>query len=368
MSDTKDKYSTIHYYNYLQLDKLLGAQVPRSGTAVEDAAHDETLFIIIHQVYELWFKQIAHELRSVIDLFDRDRVDEKNIGMAVARLQRVIEIQKVLIGQVRVLETMTPLDFLDFRSYLFPASGFQSFQFRIVEVLLGLQEKDRLSYNNHRYASVFPEPQQRELEALQNSGTLFAAVESWLERTPFLQFGDFDFLRYYRRAVEAMLAREQEAIRDSDYLSESEKAMRLRMLGSTDTYFESVLDPEVHERLHREGKMRLSYRATVAALLINLYRDEPILHGPYQMLVSLIDIDELFTTWRYRHAQMVLRMLGRKIGTGGSSGHEYLRETALRHQIYTDLHNISTLLIPRSELPELPIALKKELGFYFSHR
>ncbi|MEO0777693.1 MAG: tryptophan 2,3-dioxygenase family protein, partial [Bacteroidota bacterium] len=72
--------------------------------------------------------------------------------------------------------------------------------------------------------------------------------------------------------------------------------------------------------------------------------------------------------WRYRHAQMVLRMLGRKIGTGGSSGHEYLRETALRHQIYTDLHNISTLLIPRSELPELPIALKKELGFYFSHR
>ncbi len=368
MSNTKDKYSTVHYYNYLQLDKLLDAQHTRSGTTAEEAAHEETLFIIIHQVYELWFKQIAHELRSVIDMFDRDNVDEKNIGTAVSRLQRVIEIQKVLIGQIRVLETMTPLDFLDFRNYLFPASGFQSFQFRIVEVMLGLQEKKRLNYNNHRYASVFPEAQQKQLEELQNHGSLFAAVESWLERTPFLQFGNFDFLKHYRRAVEAMLNKEQEAIKASDYLDEEEKVMRLRMLGSTDTYFESVLDPKVHEELCKEGKMRLSYRATVAALLINLYRDEPILHGPYQMLVSLIDIDELFTTWRYRHAQMVLRMLGRKIGTGGSSGHDYLRETALKHQIYTDLHNISTLLIPRSELPELPVELKKELGFYFSHR
>ena len=141
--------------------------------------------------------------------------------------------------------------------------------------------------------------------------------------------------------------------------------MRLRMLGGTDTYFQSVLNPEVHRKMKEEGRIRLSYRATVAALLINLYRDEPILHLPFQLLTTLIDIDEMMTTWRYRHAQMVLRMLGRKIGTGGSSGHEYLSATAARHGIFTDLHNISTLLIPRSKLPELPEKLKQELGFYY---
>ena len=104
----------------------------------------------------------------------------------------------------------------------------------------------------------------------------------------------------------------------------------------------------------------------LAALMLNLYNEEPLLQLPYRFLLCLIDIDELLTTWRYRHAQMVLRMLGRKTGTGGSSGHSYLRETAVRHHIFTDLHNISTLLIPRSELPALPPRLVKELGFYYT--
>ena len=86
------------------------------------------------------------------------------------------------------------------------------------------------------------------------------------------------------------------------------------------------------------------------------------------LITRLIDIDEFFTTWRYRHAQMVMRMLGRKIGTGGSSGYEYLRTTAQKHHIFTDFHNISTLLIPRSELPALPASLKRELGFYFTQK
>jgi len=111
----------------------------------------------------------------------------------------------------------------------------------------------------------------------------------------------------------------------------------------------------------------MSYKATVAALLINLYRDEPLLHLPYRLLTCFIEIDDAMTTWRYRHAQMVLRMLGNKIGTGGSTGHSYLNETAQKHMIYRDLHNISTLLIPRSELPELPEDLKKNLSFYYTN-
>ncbi len=362
------KYSTIHYHSYLQMDKLLSAQKLRSLELAENPAHEEMLFIIVHQVYELWFKQIIHELDSVIALFAAERVDESNIGTAVSRLERVTDIQRLLIQQIEVLETMTPLDFLDFRNYLFPASGFQSFQFRVMEVILGLQEKERLTYNNHHYASVFNEEQKAQLNDATKSGSLFEAIEAWLERTPFLQFDQFDFLKYYRKAVNNMLSKEQEAIKASDYLTTQEIEMRLRMLGTTDTFFDSILDKEVHKQKQEAGELRLSYKATLAALLINLYRDEPILHMPFKLLQVLTEIDELFTTWRYRHAQMVLRMLGRKIGTGGSSGHKYLSETAEKHRIFSDLHNISTLLIPRSELPELPITLKKELGFYFTQK
>lgn len=368
MGDQHKKYTTIHYHSYLELDKILDAQHPRSAELDDNPAHEEMLFIVVHQVYELWFKQLMHELESVIEMFAEERVDERNLGTAVGRLHRVSEILQLLIQQIRVMETMTPLDFLDFRNYLFPASGFQSFQFRMIEVMLGLKEQKRLTYHGQHYASVFPEEQQERLKKIEEGNTLFEVVESWLERTPFLDFGKFNFLEHYKKAVERMVEKEKAAILNSTYLTDKEKDMRVKMMGSTDTYFESVLDPKVHARMKEEGALRMSHKATVAALLINLYRDEPILHSPFNLLVGLVEIDELLTTWRYRHAQMVLRMLGRKIGTGGSSGHEYLHSTAVKHHIFTDLHNISTLLIPRSELPELPDDLEKELGFYFTKK
>lgn len=369
MSDPKsgEKYSTVHYNNYLQLDKVLGAQDLRSTSVDRVPAHEEMLFIIVHQSYELWFKQIIHELESVLQLFKKQKVDERNIGTSVDRLRRVIEIQKLLIDQIRIIETMTPLDFLDFRNHLFPASGFQSFQFRMIENLLGLEEDSRMTYNGCPYFSVFDEKKQATLSTVSSSGSLFECMETWLERTPFIRFGEFDFLSAYQKSVDRMIAREQSAINESEYLTMDEKAMRLKMLGNTDTYFKSVMNKEIHEELRRSGKLRLSYEATIAALFINLYRDEPMLQLPYKLLVCFVEIDEALTTWRYRHAQMVLRMLGNKVGTGGSSGHEYLHETAAKHHIFKDLHNISTLLIPRSELPILPDDLIRQLGFYYSH-
>jgi tryptophan 2,3-dioxygenase len=361
------KYTTIHYQSYLELDKILSAQTLRSAE-LEDPAHEEMLFIITHQAYELWFKQVIHELDSVLVMFQNNNVDERSIGVAIRRLQRIEEILKLLVQQIGIMETMTPLDFLDFRAYLFPASGFQSFQFRIIEAMLGLPEQNRLTYNNHHYASVFQEEQQEKLANIYKSGTLFNAVENWLERIPFLKFGNFDFLKNYEQAVKKMLAKEEAAIKASDYLSDKNKEMRLKMLGGTDTYFRSVLNKEAHTEKLESGELRLSYKATVAALFIKLYRDEPILHLPYQLLMNLTDIDELLTTWRYRHAQMVMRMLGKKVGTGGSSGHEYLHKTAVEHHIFTDLHNISTLLIPRSELPELSEEMKAKLAFAFTRK
>jgi tryptophan 2,3-dioxygenase len=360
------EYTTIHYQSYLALDKILNAQHLRSAEVAKEPAHEEMLFIIVHQSYEIWFKQIIHELESVIDMFDRHDVDEKNIGISIARLNRVIVIFKLLVEHIPIMETMTPLDFLDFRKYLFPASGFQSFQFRKIENLLGLPEKERITYHGHHYAAFFSEEHKKELKKIASGNSLFEAVEEWLERTPFLQLGKFNFLESYQKAVESMIRKEEQAIQSSQYLDDKEKKARLKMVGNTETYFKSILQKEVHEQKMEEGKIRLSYKATVAALMISLYNEEPLLQLPYRFLLCLIDIDELLTTWRYRHAQMVQRMLGRKVGTGGSSGHEYLHATAVKHHIFTDLHNISTLLIPRSELPDLPKEVKKQLGFYYS--
>jgi len=363
MSDESKKYATVHYNNYLGLDQLLSAQKPKSAELDDQPAHDEMLFIIVHQAYELWFKQIIHELESVVDLFKARKVHPRSIGVAISRLERVVEIQKLLINQIRIMETMTPLDFLDFRNYLFPASGFQSYQFRMIENLLGLEDGHRITYNDKPYDVVFDQEEKKQLKEVVDATSLFEAVEKWLERTPFLQFKGFKFLEAYRAAV----VKEQKAIKESDYLNEKEKEMRLKMLGGTDTYFQSVLDKEAHEQRLKDGDIRLSYNATIAALFINLYRDEPILHLPFKLLVTLIEIDEALTTWRYRHAQMVMRMIGNKIGTGGSSGHGYLKKTAETHHIFKDLHGISTLLIPRSELPELPNDLKEQLDFNFKH-
>ncbi len=363
----QEKYATIHYHQYLEIDQLLSLQNNRSA-ALGENAHDETLFIIMHQVYELWFKQILTELDSVTMLFREERVNEDNMNTVLLRLKRVATIVSLMIEQIHVMETMTPLDFLDFRDYLFPASGFQSMQFRMIESALGLREEDRMTYHGKSYKIVFTEAQRARLDAIEKGGSLFELVEKWLERTPFLQFEGFNFLSSYKAAVDRMIAKEQANIQGSEYLSDKMKALRLKMLGDSNSYFKHVLSREEHERMMAAGECRLSYRATIAALLINLYRDKPILNIPFNLLTELMNIDELLTTWRYRHAQMVMRMIGNKIGTGGSSGHDYLAATAEKHKIFKDLHNISSLLIPRSELPALPAEVERGLGFWFGQQ
>ncbi|MEO8515005.1 MAG: tryptophan 2,3-dioxygenase family protein, partial [Ignavibacteria bacterium] len=150
------KFPPIYYSDYLKLDTLLNSQKPKSDE-YGSKAHDEMLFIIVHQAYELWFKQILHEIDSINAMLSEDIVDEKSIGISVSRLGRVTEIQKLLIEQLRVLETMTPLDFLEFRDFLIPASGFQSFQFRLIENKLGLSDEKRIQYNNIDYLNTLEE-------------------------------------------------------------------------------------------------------------------------------------------------------------------------------------------------------------------
>ncbi|MBC8044723.1 MAG: tryptophan 2,3-dioxygenase [Rhizobacter sp.] len=358
-------HAPVYYADYLRLEQLLSAQLPKS-TEHGAPAHDEMLFIIVHQAYELWFKQILFELGSVAADFKSDYIDERSIGTAVARLGRITEIQKVLIDQLRILETMTPQGFLEFRDFLSPASGFQSVQFRLIENLLGLSAAARLQYNHTSYHSRVTAEHQEILRASELQPSLFDLVEKWLERTPFLEFESFNFWRSYEAAVKAMLQQDRQTIETNPTLSEEIKLRELQTLAKTEESFSVLFNETQHDAIVAAGAWRLSYKATKAALLIHLYRDEPVLHLPFKFLTLLVDIDELFTTWRQRHALMTHRMIGTKIGTGGSSGHQYLRAAADTHKIFSDFFNLATFLIPRTALPLLPPDIRRRLGFFYT--
>ncbi len=354
----------IYYWDYLQLDRLLGAQQLESAKA-GDEAHDEMLFIIVHQAYELWFKQILWELDAVNATMGQDSVDEKQMGTVVARLERITEIQRLLITQLEVLETMTPLDFLDFRDYLVPASGFQSVQFRLIENMLGLPADQRLKIRGNVYTAVLDAAHVRRLEASEAEPSLLDHVERWLERTPFLHAGEFEFWAAYRDAVDRMIERDRATIAANPTLDEASRAEQLAAFESTAQTFESLFDADRYAELAAKGDRRISREAFLAALFISLYRDEPAVAMPFRLITALVDIDEGFTAWRQRHALMVHRMIGGKIGTGGTSGHRYLQAAADRHKVFSDLFELSTFAIPRSELPELPPHVREQMQFRF---
>lgn len=354
----------LYYGEYLRLDMLLGAQQPESD-ANGAPVHDEMLFIIVHQAYELWFKQVIWELQSIMGIFSQDTVDEESMGTVVARLRRISRIQDLLVRQIDVLETMTALDFLEFRDYLFPASGFQSAQFRIVENLLGVRPADRLKLEGAPYTARFNEDDRRRVLESETTPSLFDLVEGWLERTPFLDRGGFEFWEAYRAAVEDRIRRDRAVVEANPNLTGSEREAQLVEFDSILGQYAAVFDPEQHSAEVSAGRLRLSHRAFQAALFITLYRDEPALQEPFRLLETLMDIEEGFTTWRYRHAQMTLRMIGRRIGTGGSAGAKYLERSAERSRVFSDLFNLATFLVPRSTRPELPSEIVESMKFRY---
>jgi len=359
------KNPPLEYQDYLNLDQLLACQRLKSEEAGEKA-HDEMLFIIVHQVYELWFKQILTEIDSVAALFKAKKIGDNSMGTVVSRLQRIIEIQGVLIQQIHILETMTPLDFLEFRDLLFPASGFQSVQNRLIENKLGLRPDQRLRLNQGSYESFIDKKYRDTVIQSQEDPSLFQLVEKWLERTPFLSVEGFNFWQEYRTAVTRMLEKDRRIVEKNPRLSDSDKKRNYKELDNTLKTFEALFDEAKYTKLLEKGAWRFSFKALHAALFIHIYRDEPALQMPFKLLQTLIDIDENFTTWRYRHSLMAHRMLGRKIGTGGSAGHDYLKQATDQHKIFSDLFNLTTFFIPRSQRPNLPNELKTQLSFCYA--
>ncbi|MCH2533994.1 MAG: tryptophan 2,3-dioxygenase [Bdellovibrionales bacterium] len=354
----------MYYGDYLKLDQLLSAQQLESEKKGR-YAHDEMLFIVVHQAYELWFKQMLHEIDSIIDVFKQNPVEEKHLFTANSRLDRVVKIQKLILEQIDIMETMTPMDFLEFRDLLVPASGFQSVQFRELEIKLGLSTKRRFQVDQKYFTGRLSEDDQNKVHSYEKTENILDLLEAWLERIPFVKTQDFDFWQEYQKVIDDLITTDEDIIKAHN--QGDELKAELKRLESTKQTFASLFDEDIHQQMLEKGDRRMSREALLSALFILLYRDEPILYQPFELLTHLMNIDEQITTWRYKHAMMAHRMLGSKIGTGGSSGHQYLKNTTSHNRVFIDLFNLSTFLIPRSKLPKLPEHLIKKLNYHFNH-
>ena len=257
--------SPVTYASYLRLDELLSLQQP-------GPEHDETLFIVIHQVYELWFKELLHELDYLQGLL---RANDR--ALALHTFKRILTILKVLVAQIDILETMTPLEFRSFRDRLESGSGFQSFQFRELEFALG--KKSREAITRYPEASAH----RRLLEARYAQPGLWDAFLACLAQNGF--------------AVPTVL-------------------------------------------LERDPTRPIEPSPDLQRILVNVYHSDS---GLAQVCERLVDLDEGFQEWRYRHVKMVERTIGTKRGTGGSAGAEYLR-TTLHQPAFPDLWAIRTEL------------------------
>jgi tryptophan 2,3-dioxygenase len=252
------------YTSYLKIEELTNLQIVKSNPP----EHDEMLFIIIHQAYELWFKEILHEVDFLIILLNKnDIIKSQKI------LKRILTILKVLVHQVDILETMTPLEFLSFRNYLESASGFQSSQFRELEFALGLKNGSVLN----RFATGTDA--RNNLELRYNLPTLWDI-----------------FIKYLHSNFYEIPA----------------------------------------EFLNRDITKPITANKDIQSILIDIYNNSPIIA---QFCELLLDLDEGLQEWRYRHVKMVERTLGHKMGTGGSSGVQYLQST-LNKPAFPDLWEI----------------------------
>jgi tryptophan 2,3-dioxygenase len=261
----------LSYNKYLRVPDLIALQDCLS----DPAHHDELLFITVHQAYELWFKQILHEIDAVIT-----QANENRLTAAARSLRRVVEIEKLLINQIHILETMTPISFLGFRDELNPASGFQSMQFREIEFASGLKQ-----------ASILNE------------------------------FRDDEFSR----------VRLQKRLAAPDLADAFFAALRGRGLDAPAK--EDASD-------ETENKRRYGKRTQAVLEVLTHFEQRP---EEFQLAEALLEHDEYFSLWRSHHIKMVERMVGSKRGTGGSDGVGYLR-TTLDKKFFPELWEARTYL------------------------
>ena len=337
------------YGNYLQLDDLLKLQGEDRGIS-----SDEMHFIIVHQTFELWFKQIIRELSEVRNILSQEQVPEKDIPQAVERLGRTTEIFKLMATQWSVMETLTPQGFLSFRDGLGSASGFESFQMRKFEILLGLKNEDRLfgmdpidtfrklAENSAKDAEIL-----QDLEDALAKPSLEESLMKWISRTPIM--GSIYGSKNDSESVEDYVNKHLSAHKSMG----EDAAKRMSSYGTSD------LDKAV-ERFNSAHQSAISFlvpegkinRARASLLFIESYRELPLLAWPRKLIDAIVELEESMVKWRHSHARMVERIMGRRIGTGGTSGVDYLDKTS-QYRVFKDLWAVRTILVKSDKRPEL---------------
>ena len=337
------------YADYLQLHELLELQGDD-----RNINSDEMHFIIVHQTFELWFKQVIRELSEARNILGGDHVPEDDIPRAVDHLGRTTEIFRLMANQWTVLETLTPQGFLAFRDGLGSASGFESFQMREFEILLGLDNDDRIGgmdpLSSFRRMAEGDERSATILARLENAmsqPSLYESMMNWVERTPIMgssygSKGDAENVRaYIETHLEAHRAVcEEAAERSAGWGAGDPSKMAVRMAAAHDGAV-SFLMPE--------GEVS---RARAGLLFIESYRELPLLTWPRTLIDAIVELEESMVKWRHSHARMVERIMGRRIGTGGTSGVDYLDATS-QYRIFKDLWGVRTILVKPEKRPAL---------------
>jgi tryptophan 2,3-dioxygenase len=351
------------YWDYIRVEELLALQ---AGLAADDKAisNDEVMFIVVHQIDELWFKLILRELQSVRDLFAQQRVAEQSLSSAVRGIRRMETLLGLVAHHFALMETLTTRDYLSFRDKLTPASGFQSAQLREIEILLGLPDSDRIPLGHeHSYIDALKDDGKetaafrRVQRRLADTPSLAEAVRNWLYRTPIQgshpeQEGDEERVRAF---IEAYLATHAVALDHAKALAKMAALSEGDVARLDQRYAKEREGARAFlfaEEVAPEERRRVS-RVRAALVFIESYRELPLLAWPREVIDAIVALEQAFVIFRQRHARMVERVIGRRTGTGGSSGVDYLDNTALKYRIFRDVWAVRTILVQKSELPPI---------------
>jgi tryptophan 2,3-dioxygenase len=352
------------YWDYIKVESLLSLQTGIGG-AEGDLSNDEVMFVVVHQIDELWFKLILREMVAVRNLFARAPVPEQALASAVRGIRRMEAILQQLAAHFALMETMTTRDYLGFRDKLTGASGFQSAQMREIEILMGLAEVERVPLGPEgSYLTALEEadgtesPALRRVRArLKDQPSLREAVLEWVHRTPIQgstpsQPDDAARVRAFAEAYlgtqRAAVERGLERALAQPMTEHDRERLQKRAAAETASARAYLLADDASE----QTRARMS-RIRCALVFIESYRELPLLAWPREVIDGLTSFEQAFVIFRQRHARMVERMIGRRTGTGGSAGVDYLDTTALRYRVFRELWAVRTLLVRAQDLPRL---------------
>jgi tryptophan 2,3-dioxygenase len=358
--------SRVNYWDYIQVEKLLSLQHGLHDDGSEPA-NDEVLFITVHQIYELWFKLVLRELSSARALFRLNPVPDQALADVVRSLRRCTTIFHVAADHWRVVETLTTRDYLAFRDKLVGASGFQSAQIRELELLLGLEDRQRLScagessYKDALRGDIGDaSPALKRVERRIAEGPSYRdALYDWLARTPIDGSSDpADVDAYLNRFIDAHRKQKElllERARGFAGSPEEVKLLEERYARDIEQAVCFLRADDIEDTSNAAGESERARRKHVRAALVFIesHRELPRLSWPREVVDSTLNLEQAFIIWRQRHARMVERMIGRRTGTGGSGGVAYLDRTALEYRVFEDLWSVRTILLRRELVPDL---------------